>query len=508
VIDLLIVCVASTLASVLVVAALGDLAELVEYAASSRHPIPGRVSLPQPFVTVHMPISNEPPEVVIPALHALAALDYPRYEVVVVDNNTRDPGLWRPIERVCGALPERLRFVHVEEWPGFKAGALNLALRHSSPHAAIVVVVDADYVVEPRFLDEIVSLFVDDAVAFVQAPQDYEYPTGSWLRDIFYWEYWQFFAVGMRLRERQNAILMHGTMVAIRRRAIDDIGGWGEWCLTEDSELGLRLHAHGGRGVYRFQSLGRGAVPLLFRDFTRQRHRWVTGGVQALKRHWRLLLRPSGLRRGQRARYLQGWLPWFRDAMFAVVSIALVAAATAATAGVAPGAAPAVLAAAIVVAAMAIVVRQIVVCRSILRCSWRHSIGVTLATLALVWTIARAWLGGWHERDRVFTRTPKSPEARRAPVTIRLELAVAAAAAALAIAADDGFAGTLTSCGSAVAASVAAIAAAGPVVDARMPRAAAPGDARVRARRFSTGSWRERYIRRVRTVRPPTSSRS
>src|SRR3546814_11087692 len=62
-----------------------------------------------PKVSVHVPCYNEPPEMVIDTLKALQRLDYPDFEVLVIDNNTKDPAIWQPgkigrascRERVC-----------------------------------------------------------------------------------------------------------------------------------------------------------------------------------------------------------------------------------------------------------------------------------------------------------------------------------------------------------------------------------------------------------------------
>src|SRR5260221_1549168 len=48
-----------------------------------------------PRVSLHLPAYNEPPEMVVETLDALARLDYPNYEVLVIDNNTSDERLWR-----------------------------------------------------------------------------------------------------------------------------------------------------------------------------------------------------------------------------------------------------------------------------------------------------------------------------------------------------------------------------------------------------------------------------
>src|SRR5207302_1607715 len=82
-----------------------------------------------PWVALQVPTYNEPVELVRRTLEALARVDYPRLLVQVVDNNTRDEALWRPIEELCTQLGSRFTFLHLEPWPGFKAGALNEATR-------------------------------------------------------------------------------------------------------------------------------------------------------------------------------------------------------------------------------------------------------------------------------------------------------------------------------------------------------------------------------------------
>src|SRR6185312_10412680 len=63
-------------------------------------------------VSIHVPIYNEPPQMVIETLNALARLDYDDYEVIILDNNTPDPETWRPVEAHCRTLGPRFRFFH------------------------------------------------------------------------------------------------------------------------------------------------------------------------------------------------------------------------------------------------------------------------------------------------------------------------------------------------------------------------------------------------------------
>jgi hypothetical protein len=70
-----------------------------------------------PKVSIHVPCYNEPPHMVIETLDALAKLAYPNFEVLVIDNNTRDEEVWRPLEEHCAKLGGRFRFFHLPKWP-------------------------------------------------------------------------------------------------------------------------------------------------------------------------------------------------------------------------------------------------------------------------------------------------------------------------------------------------------------------------------------------------------
>ncbi|HSH58099.1 MAG TPA: glycosyltransferase [Acidimicrobiales bacterium] len=233
----------------------------------------------------------------------------PDFEVLVIDNNTSDPSLWRPVEAHCAYLGERFRFFHIEGIAGAKAGALNFALPHTDPAAELVAVVDADYQVQPDFLAGTVSYFDDPAMGFVQSPHAYRgWEHSTYLR-LCNWEYAYFFATGMVSLNERDAAITVGTMCVIRRRALEEAGGWAEWCLTEDSELAVRIHALGYSSVYLNHIYGRGLIPESFAGYKQQRFRWTYGPVQELKHHVRLYLpgrwrRPSCLTSAQRLHHV------------------------------------------------------------------------------------------------------------------------------------------------------------------------------------------------------------
>ena len=269
-----------------------------------------------PKVSIHVPCYNEPPEMVIDTINALARLRYDHFEVLIIDNNTRDEAVWRPVEEYCARLGDpRFRFFHVAPLSGFKGGALNFALRHTAPDAGIIAVIDSDYQVSPDWLRDLVPHFHNPRIAIVQAPQDYRDGDETLFKRMCYAEYKGFFHIGMVTRNDRNAIIQHGTMTMVRRDVLEDLGGWGEDTITEDAELGLRVFHNGYEAAYIERSYGRGLIPDNFIDYRKQRFRWAYGAVQIMRKYARPLFLggETRLTRGQRYHFVAGWLPWIAD---------------------------------------------------------------------------------------------------------------------------------------------------------------------------------------------------
>ena len=243
-----------------------------------------------PKVSIHVPACCEPPDMLRATLDAVAKLEYPNFECVVIINNTPDPAFWQPIEEHCKTLGERFKFLRLENHSGYKAGALRIALENTAPDAEIIGVIDADYVVQPDWLKDLVPLFADPRVGLVQSPQDHRDGDRSLMHHAMNAEYAGFFDIGMVQRNEFNAIIVHGTMCLIRRAAIEAAGNWSSDTIVEDSDLGLTLLEHGWIAHYTNRRYGYGLLPDTFDAFKRQRHRWAFGGLQILRKHWRALL--------------------------------------------------------------------------------------------------------------------------------------------------------------------------------------------------------------------------
>jgi exo-beta-1,3-glucanase (GH17 family)/cellulose synthase/poly-beta-1,6-N-acetylglucosamine synthase-like glycosyltransferase len=311
------------LLGVLVVIAMSRIRELAAVSFGLR---PGRMLAPAflpsgfaPKVSIHVPACREPPEMLKLTLDAIARLDYPNYECVVVINNTPEAAFWQPIADRCRELGERFKFVYAEKLDGFKAGALRLAMVHAAADAEIIGVLDADFVVHPDWLKHLVPAFADSKVGLVQAPQDHRDGDRSLIHGAMNGEYAGFFDIGMVQRNEANAIIVHGTMCLIRRIALESVGGWSSDTICEDTDLGLSIMERGWLAHYTNCRYGWGLLPESYEAFKKQRYRWAFGGVQILKKHWRRFLPgASRLERGQKWEFAAGWLNWLAAESLAV----------------------------------------------------------------------------------------------------------------------------------------------------------------------------------------------
>lgn len=273
-----------------------------------------------PKVSIHIPAYFEPVEMLKQTLDALSRLDYPNYECVVIINNTPDPAFWQPIQDHCRALGERFKFINAEKVKGFKAGALRIAMDRTAVDAEIIGILDADYVVEPDWLKDLVPAFADPNVGLVQAPQEHRDGDLSIMHYIMNGEYAGFFDIGMVQRNELNAVIVHGTMCLIRRAAMDMAGGWSSDTICEDSDLGLAIQELGWTTHYTNHRYGKGLLPDTYEAFKKQRHRWAYGGLQIVKKHWRQFLPGrSRLTSDQKREYGLGWLNWLGAESLGVV---------------------------------------------------------------------------------------------------------------------------------------------------------------------------------------------
>ncbi|MEP7029864.1 MAG: glycosyltransferase [Pseudolabrys sp.] len=367
--------------------------------------VPDAVS---PKVSIHIPAHNEPPEMLKQTLDAVARLDYSNFECVLIINNTPDPALWLPIEEHCRALGDRFKFVRSDSVVGFKAGALRLAMVHTAADAEVIAILDADYVVQPDWLKDLVPLFADPAVGLVQAPQDHRDGARSVMHQAMNGEYAGFFDIGMVQRNEYNAIVVHGTMCLIRRVALEAAGGWSSDTICEDTDLGLTLLELGWQAHYTNRRYGHGLLPDNFESYKKQRHRWAYGGFQILKKHWRHFMPGAGrLTRDQKREFTLGWLNWLGAETLGVV-VAILNIVWVPVIAFMEIAVPDRILTIPIIASFAVSVLHVVTLyRLRVRTSSTPMISTVFAAMSVQWTVARAVGFGIVKDHLPFVRTAK-----------------------------------------------------------------------------------------------------
>ena len=168
---------------------------------------------------------------------------------------------------------------------GAKAGNVNNALTVAK--APYFVILDADFVPRPEFLEETLPFMADPNVALVQTPQTYGNMHNIISRGAGYMQtmFYRYIQPG---RNSFNAAFSVGTNVLYRRSAVLDIGGLYVDSKSEDVWTSLTLHERGWRSIYIPETLAVGDAPDTIEAYTKQQQRWATGGFEILFTHFPL----------------------------------------------------------------------------------------------------------------------------------------------------------------------------------------------------------------------------
>lgn len=247
-----------------------------------------------PRVSIHLPFYNE--ECVAGRLlKACVNFDYPRdrLEIIVVDDSTDGTtAVAREFER---KYPDLVKVFHRNDRSGFKAGALQVAMQHTT--GEFVSLFDADYVPPRSFLKQMIPyLYLDQRAAFAQARWTYFDGQFSWFAKAVSLAIDIYAFVDQKARSAGN-LLAHfsGTAGVFRREAIEDVGGWNSDTVTEDLDLSIRLHLKGWRYIYVPTVACPGEIPGSFDCLKLQQFRWARGFSECLRKYARAILRSDKL---------------------------------------------------------------------------------------------------------------------------------------------------------------------------------------------------------------------
>lgn len=237
-----------------------------------------------PFVSVVVPAFDEE-DSIGGTIEALLRLDYPSYEIVVVNDGSHD-GTAAAVQPFLGDMRVRLVDKKVNEG---KAMALNDAIPIC--RGEIIVYLDSDIVATPLLLHAFVPHFLSPRVAAVTGnPRVLN--RGSLLRDLQTLEFASIISVQRRAQRIWGRVLtVSGAVFAIRRTALIEVGLFDPSMATEDIDITWKLQRALWDVRYEPSAVVWMHVPPNLIELWKQRRRWARGLAQVLKRHWPLLFR-------------------------------------------------------------------------------------------------------------------------------------------------------------------------------------------------------------------------
>lgn len=183
------------------------------------------------------------------------------------------------------SLAEKMgcRYLTREDNKHAKAGNINAALKKTN--GEFIIVVDADTVPQPDFLDQTLGYFRDPKTAIVQLPQEfYNLDSVQHQSSGTAWHEQQLFYHVIQLGKNAiNAAFWCGSPSILRRSALESIGGVATDSITEDFLTSIRLNSHGWNIRYHHEVLAFGIAPQSLHAFNLQRFRWAQGSMKIFR---------------------------------------------------------------------------------------------------------------------------------------------------------------------------------------------------------------------------------
>lgn len=221
------------------------------------------------FVDIFIPTKNESAKMLTTTITAAKKINFANKRIYVIDDGDRP---W------LKALAERLDVFYLarpdRQTRAFKAATLNYALKQSA--GSMILTLDADHVVAPQILDDLLGYFSDSTVALVSTRQRFHVSAGDFNHDHVFYEYMQ---AG---KNADNSGISCGSGVIYRRAALTDIGGFQEWNIVEDLYTTYVLNAHGYKSIYVAQSYTIGDAPSDLAVIYKQRGTWAQDSLRLL----------------------------------------------------------------------------------------------------------------------------------------------------------------------------------------------------------------------------------
>jgi len=230
----------------------------------------------KPFVTIMVPCHNEA-SVIENTIKNILNINYERFEIIVIDDRSTDntPQVVKELEAKYEKVTSLIRAQ--DAFPG-KSAVLNDALKLAKGEA--ILVFDADATVEPDFLSKLIPELEPKDVGAVQARKVIRNKNYNLLTRCQNNEYTldTHFQVGRDAVK--GAVELRGNGELIKREALEDIGGWNNYTITDDLDMSTRLHIKGWDIRFCPDAIVYEEGIIYICPLFRQRRRWLEGTIR------------------------------------------------------------------------------------------------------------------------------------------------------------------------------------------------------------------------------------
>ena len=230
----------------------------------------------KPFVTIMVPAHNEG-SVIEGTIENILQLDYPNYEVIVIDDRSTDntADVIRGLEQKFDKVKAFIR--PTDAFPG-KSAVLNDAMQFANGEA--ILVFDADARIDSDFLTKIIPNLEPEDVGAVQARKvisnrDVNFLTRCQDNEMTLDTHFQIGRDAVK-----GAVELRGNGELIKRTALEDIGGWNNYTLVDDLDMSTRLHIKGWDVRFCPDVEVREEAVVYLKALYRQRRRWYEGTIR------------------------------------------------------------------------------------------------------------------------------------------------------------------------------------------------------------------------------------
>ncbi len=240
-----------------------------------------------PMVSLVVPAFNEG-LVIQAAIRSLFELDYPNYEIIVVDDGSTDDTYEKAMEiaRESEEVPVRV----ITKRNGGKAEALNTGM--SVARGEYVLNMDGDTKLSRNTLRACIHHFDNPRVGAVAGNVKVINRENVWT-NIQALEYVEGLAMARKAQSFMRVVnIIPGPLGMFRKSVLQQVGGYDHDTFAEDCDLTLKILMRGWHIAYEPTAIAWVESPSRLLDLLKQRYRWTRGILQATEKHSHALWQP------------------------------------------------------------------------------------------------------------------------------------------------------------------------------------------------------------------------